>query len=65
MWVNSTALSTALNTAYFAESVATFAIVMGIALLLAGLGFLVLIARLLWPAGQRATRRASVVPSTT
>ena len=39
MWINATALTTALNTAYFAESVATFAIVMGIALLLAGLGF--------------------------
>src|SRR3954468_16579202 len=38
MWVTETALTTALNTAYFAESVATFAIVMGIALLLAGLG---------------------------
>ena len=37
LWVTSTALSTALNTAYFAESVATFAIVMGVALLLAGL----------------------------
>ena len=36
MWVTETALSTALNTAYFAESVATFAIVMGVALLLAG-----------------------------
>src|SRR3954452_3328440 len=36
MWVNETALTTALNTAYFAESVATFAIVMGVALLLAG-----------------------------
>ena len=42
MWVNETALTTALNTAYFAESVATFAIVMGIALLLTGIGFLVL-----------------------
>src|ERR1041384_2594678 len=42
MWVNETALATALNTAYFAEQVATFAIVMGIALLLAGLGFGVL-----------------------
>ena len=39
MWVNETALTTALNTAYFAEQVATFAIVMGIALLLAGVGF--------------------------
>ena len=42
MWVTETALTTALNTAYFAEQVATFAIVMGIALLLAGLGFGVL-----------------------
>jgi hypothetical protein len=65
MWVTSTALSTSLNTAYFAESVATFAIVMGVALLLTGIGFLVLIARLLWPAGQRAARSTSAVPSTT
>jgi hypothetical protein len=65
MWVTSTALSTSLNTAYFAESVATFAIVMGIALLLTGIGFLVLIARVLWPAGQRAARSTSAVPSTT
>ena len=42
MWVTETALTTALNTAFFAESVATFAIVMGIALLLTGIGFLVL-----------------------
>ena len=42
IWVTETALTTALNTAYFAENVATFAIVMGIALLLVGVGFLVL-----------------------
>jgi hypothetical protein len=53
MWVNETALSTALNTAYFAESVATFAIVMGIALLLTGVGFLVMVIRLLVPAARR------------
>ena len=53
MWINSTALTTALNTAYFAESVATFAIVMGIALLLAGLGFAVLTFRALMPADKR------------
>jgi hypothetical protein len=41
-WVNETALSTALNTSYFAENVALFAIVMGIALLLTGAGFAVL-----------------------
>jgi hypothetical protein len=42
IWVTETALTTALNTAFFAESTATFAIVMGFALLLAGGGFLVL-----------------------
>lgn len=41
-WVTATALSTALNTAYFAEQVGTFAIVMGVALLLTGIGFAVL-----------------------
>src|SRR3954447_14847486 len=53
MWVNETALTTALNTAYFAESVATFAIVMGIALLLAGIGFAVLTFRALDPVAAR------------
>jgi hypothetical protein len=68
MWVTSTALSTALNTAYFAESVATFAIVMGVALLLTGIGFLVLTVRILLPAGARAeTARgaASAIPTAT
>jgi hypothetical protein len=55
MWVTQTALSTALNTAYFAESVATFAIVMGIAMLLTGIGFLVLTVRVLAPVGSRAS----------
>ena len=59
MWVNETALTTALNTAYFAESVATFAIVMGIALLLAGAGFAVLSLKLLAPAAKREASRAT------
>ena len=42
IWVTSTALTTALNTAYFAESVATFVMAIGFALLLVGLGFLIL-----------------------
>ena len=42
LWVTETALTTALNTAYFAERVGVFSIVMGSALLLTGLGFLVL-----------------------
>src|ERR1700750_1294000 len=41
IWVTETALTTALNTSYFAESVAAFAIVVGIALMLTGVGFLV------------------------
>jgi len=60
MWINATALSTALNTAYFAESVATFAIVMGVALLLAGLGFGVLAYRALSPREARTGERAAV-----
>ena len=47
IWVTETALSTALNTAYFAEGVATFAIVMGVAMLLSGVGFLILTLRVL------------------
>jgi len=42
LWVTETALATALNVSYFAERVAVFGIVMGIALLLTGIGFLVL-----------------------
>jgi hypothetical protein len=60
MWVNETALATALNTAYFAEQVATFAIVMGIALLLAGGGFAVLTFRAL-PAQIRKEERATAM----
>ena len=47
LWVTETALTTALHSSYFAESVATFAIVMGFALMLTGGGFLVLTLRVL------------------
>jgi hypothetical protein len=57
MWVTETALSTALNTAYFAEQVATFAIVMGFALLLSGIGFGILAFRALGPATARRDQR--------
>jgi hypothetical protein len=43
LWVTETALATALNVSYFAERVGVFGIVMGIALLLTGIGFLVLV----------------------
>ncbi len=42
VWVTSTALSTALNMSFFAERVALFSIMMGVALLLTGIGFFVL-----------------------
>lgn len=42
IWITSTALSTALTTSYFAEQVSLFAIVVGVALLLTGIGFTVL-----------------------
>lgn len=42
IWITSTALTTALNTAYLSERISLFGIVVGIALLLSGIGFLVL-----------------------
>lgn len=41
-WVTATALSTALNMSYMAEQMALFGIVVGVALLLAGIGFIIL-----------------------
>src|SRR6478736_4211884 len=42
LWVTETALTTALNMSFFAERVGMFGIIMGIALLLTGIGFLIL-----------------------
>jgi len=42
VWIQETALSTALNTSYMATQVALFGIVVGIALLLTGFGFAIL-----------------------
>jgi len=43
IWVTETALTTALYTSYFAESVALFAIIVGIVMVLVGIGFVVLV----------------------
>jgi hypothetical protein len=43
VWITETALSTALNASYLAENVAMFGIVVGLALLLTGIGFGVLV----------------------
>ena len=61
IWVTSTALTTSLNTAFFAESVATFAIVMGIALLLSGIGFMILTLRVL--RGPRSLTETAAKPA--
>jgi len=42
VWVTETALTTALNTSYMAEQLGLFGIVVGFALLLSGIGFVVL-----------------------
>jgi hypothetical protein len=59
IWVTETALSTALNTSFFAENVANFAIVMGVAMLLVGTGFLVLMFAVPAIAGATAARRTT------
>ena len=58
IWISSTGFQTALNTAYFAESVATFVIVVGAALLLAGIGFVILTIRLLGTREEKAAAKA-------
>ena len=42
LWVTETALTTALSMSYMAEQLALFGIVVGVALLLAGVGFIIL-----------------------
>jgi len=41
-WVTETALSTALNVSYMAQQIALFGLIVGIALLLSGIGFIIL-----------------------
>jgi hypothetical protein len=60
--VTATALTTALNTSYFAESVALFAIVMGIALLLTGIGLVVLSVRWLRELGTAMHTTPTAAP---
>jgi hypothetical protein len=62
VWVTATALTTALNTSYFAESVALFAIIMGIALLLIGGGLIVLTVRWMREPASAARQTPTVAP---
>jgi hypothetical protein len=62
IWVTATSLSTALNVSFFAESVALFAIIMGIALLLIGIGLFVLTVRWLREPASAARATPTVTP---
>ena len=55
LWVTETALSTALNVSYMAEQLSLFSLVVGIALLLAGAGFIVLAYAALRPSSSAAS----------
>ena len=57
VWVTETALSTALNMSYMATQLSLFSLVVGVALLLAGVGFIVLAIAAL---GQPGTKPAPV-----
>jgi hypothetical protein len=54
IWVSETALATALNVSYMASALSLFSLVVGIALLLAGVGFIILALTAL-PGRARAT----------
>jgi hypothetical protein len=62
IWVTATALTTALNTSYFAESVALVAIIVGAALLLTGIGLLVLTVRWMREPASAAQQTPTVAP---
>lgn len=56
-WVTETALATALNVSYMAEQIALFGVVVGIALLLSGIGFVILAVAVL--GASRAKKEAT------
>ena len=58
LWVTETALATALNTAYMADQLGNFGLVVGIALILAGVGFIIL------ALGGALRRTEAVTPTT-
>jgi len=67
-WITETALATALNVSYMAQQIALFGLIVGIALLLSGIGFLVLAIAVLGGATAASTKPAtttSVKPVTT
>ena len=65
LWINETALSTALNVSYMAGQLALFGIVVGIALLLSGIGFIVLAAFGTLRIGSASREPAATTPLST
>jgi Ca2+/Na+ antiporter len=63
VWVTQTALATALNVSYMASALSLFSLIVGIALLLTGIGFIVLAFGLSRPKGEERAQGASVVPA--
>jgi hypothetical protein len=67
IWITETALTTALNVSYMAERLAVFGLVVGAALLLTGIGLVILAFAVFGrraPATESATARASTTPVT-
>jgi len=64
-WVTETALSTALNVSYMAQQIALFGLVVGIALLLSGIGFVILALIVLGAGAKREEKvSAAFTPAT-
>jgi Ca2+/Na+ antiporter len=63
VWVTQTALATALNVSYMASALSLFSLIVGIALLLTGIGFIVLALGLSRAKGEERAEGASAVPA--
>lgn len=63
-WVTATALSTALNVSYMAEQIALFGLIVGIALLLSGIGFIILALIVLGSSARETAKVAAAVKPT-
>ncbi len=65
-WVTETALATALNVSYMAQQIALFGLVVGIALLLSGIGFVILALIVLGGGAKKEEEKvpAAVTPAT-
>jgi len=58
-WITETALATALNVSYMAQQISVFGIVVGIALLLTGIGLVILAFAVFGRTGEGSTARAT------